>query len=260
MNLITTKRGATLLAAMALMSGAASAEDFSVNNLNYLVTNQAKPDGIYGYGTENEHLQTFQFEHFGGNSWGDLYVDAEVYDGKNVGTPFSQSNDTQSLFVLNPRLSLSKITGHSFSVGPVSDVALIARWERGSYPDTDHFHSQNYGVSFNFNVAGFDYFESGILYRDTNFDKNTWLWRSVLLSKPLLVGGQKFHFNLLSLINGSTNNGTEVFERGDLLWEIGGKSAYQLGLRLEYARYQNNPLASGTYKRFMPQLMFKYTL
>lgn len=238
----------------------AAAEDFSVNNLNYLVTNKAKPDPIYGYGTEDEHLQTFQFEHFGGTGWGDIYIDAEMYRGDDVGTPFSTGNRSQSLIVVNPRLSLSKIAGRSFAFGPVSDVSLIARWEVGSYPDTDHFRSRNYGVSLNFNVPGFDYFESGLLYRDTNFDSNTWLWRSVLLSKPIDIGRQKWHFNVLSLVNGSNNNGTEVFERVDILWEIAGNPKYQLGTRLEYARYANNPLAPGNYRRFTPQLMLKFTL
>jgi len=240
-------------------TSAVLAENFSATNINYLVTNRAKPDGIYGYGTSNQNLQTFQFEHFRGTDWGDVYFDAELYQGKHVGSPVS-TNDSQQLLVLNPRLSLSKITGKSFAFGPVSDVSLIARWERGSYPDTDHFRSQNYGVSLNFDVPGFDYFESGLLYRNTNFDPRTWLWRSVLMSKPVDVAGQKLHFNLLSLINGSAHNGTEVFERADVLWEIGGKAEYQFGLRLEYARHQNDPLGSGTYKRFMPQLMFKLSL
>lgn len=245
---------------MALGGSAARAEDFSVSNLNYLITNHAKADPIYGYGTQDERLQTFQFEHFGGTSWGDVYVDAEVYRGDQVGTPFSSGNRTQSLVVVNPRFSLSKMTGRSFAWGPLVDLSLIARWEVGSYPDTDHFHSQNYGVSANFNVPGFDYVESGLLYRKTNFDSSTWLWRSVLLSKPTDIAGQKLHFNLLSLVNGSSNNGTEIFERADMLWEIAGNPKYQLGTRLEYARYAHNPLAPGNYHRFTPQLMLKLTL
>lgn len=98
---------------------------------------------------------TYQFEHFSGHSWGDVYFDAEAYQGKNVGTPFDTGKNFQSLMVLNPRLSLGKTTGYDLSLGPISDVSLIARWELGSYPSSDHFHSQNYGVSLNFKVPGF---------------------------------------------------------------------------------------------------------
>ena len=60
-------------------------------------------------------------------------------------------------------------------------MALIARYERASYAD---FRSYNHGISFNFNVPGFAYFESGILRRNTNFYRGEKLWRSVLMSKP----------------------------------------------------------------------------
>lgn len=51
------------------------------------------------------------------------------------------------------------------------------------------------------------------------------------MSEPVELFTQRFHFNLLSLISGSEHNRTEVFERGEALWEIGGKASYQLGLR-----------------------------
>lgn len=239
---------------------AAHCADFAVNSFSVLGTTQAKPDAIYGYGTGNEKLLTYQFEHFSGHSWGDVYFDAEVYHGRDVGSPFVTGHSIQNLMVLNPRLSLGKITGKDFSFGPVTDVSLISRWEAGSYPNDNPYRSQNYGVSLNFDVPGFSYFESGLLYRNTNFDKRTWLWRSVLMSKPVEVFSQKLHFNLLSLVSGSQNNGTEVFERGEMLWEVGGKAAYQLGLRLEYETYKNDPIKGGRYQRWLPMLMFKYTL
>lgn len=243
-----------------IFSTNASAENFTLNTFSFLITNQAKPDAIYGYGTSDKDLQMLQYEHFSTHNWGDIYFDAELFHGNDVGTPVENGNNTQHLLVLNPRLSLGKLTNNPLRWGPINDVSLISRWEASSYPSSDRFLAQNYGFSLNFDVPGFSWFESGVLYRDTNFDPDTWLWRTVLMSKPLIVENQKFHFNLLSLINGSTNNGTEVFERGDILWEIGGNSKAQLGVRLEYASYDNDPLkSSGDYNRFTPFLMFKYT-
>ncbi|WP_285404924.1 hypothetical protein [Luteibacter sp. ME-Dv--P-043b] len=256
-------RLATLAATAALAGLGAStavAQNFALNNFNLMVTNEAKPDPIFGYGTPDRDLQMFQFEHFSTHDWGDVYFDAELYHGRDVGAPFELGNDTQNLFVLNPRLSIGRLADTPIHWGPLSDLSVIARWESGSYPSNDRFHSQNYGLSANFDVGGFAWFESGLLYRHTNFDRRTWLWRSVLLSKPIDIGGQAFHFNLLSLVNGSDHQGTEVLERADVLWEAGHHSEVQLGFRLEYARYDHNPVASGgEYHRFTPFLMLKLT-
>lgn len=236
--------------------------NFTVNNFNLLLTDQAKEDPLYGYGTTDKNLEMFQYEHFSTHDWGDIYFDAELYHGHNVGAPFDNGNDTQDLFVLNPRLSIGKLTGTPISWGPINDVSFIARWEESSYPTGDRFHSQNYGISLNFTVPGFAWFESGALYRHTNFDHRTWLWRTVLLSNPIPVANQNFHFNLLSLVNGSDHSGTEVLERADVLWEVAGHAQTQLGVRLEYARYANNPLNAGMgdYHRFTPLLFFKLIL
>lgn len=233
----------------------------SINSVYAMYTNQAKADPVFGYGTTSNDLLTFQFEHFSFHPWGDLYADAETYQGRNVGTPYSAGNNFQSLLVLDPRLSLSKITKKKVAFGPVSDVSLEARFERESYPDPNHFWTRNFGVAFNWKVPGFAYFASGVLDRYTNIDaKNTWFWRSVILSKPANVFGQRGYFNLLSFINGSGQHKTEVWERGDFLWEVARNRPYQAGIRLEYEHYSNNPLDSGrNYNRYLPELMLRYT-
>ncbi|USX19584.1 hypothetical protein NHH82_27725 [Oxalobacteraceae bacterium OTU3REALA1] len=236
----------------------AAAADFQVASLSALYTRDAKADPVLGTGTANEHLTTYQFEYFGGFKYGDVYVDAEVFHGEAVGGPgagsFAGNNSNQQLMVFNPRLSLGKMTGRDLTFGPISDVSLIARYERASYAD---FRSYNHGISLNFKVPGFAYFESGILRRNTNFYRDEWLWRSVLMSNALPIAGQKFHFNLLSLVNGAGSNGTEVFLRPELLWAIDDKGAWQLGLRHEVHRYKLN---GQNYSRQTPSLMLKWTL
>lgn len=239
-------------------TAAASAAEFQVANLNALYTTKSKADPVLGTGTDDEKLKTYQFEYFAGFKYGDVYVDAEVFSGENVGGQaagsFGGNTSYQSLLVFNPRLSLGKVSGRSLSFGPITDVSLIARYERASYAD---FRSYNHGISLNFAVPGFAYFESGILRRNTNFYRGEWLWRSVLMSKPLPIGAQKFHFNLLSLVNGAGNNGTEVFLRPELLWELDAKGALQLGLRYEMHRYKLNGL---DYRRNSPTLMLKWNM
>lgn len=251
---------ACIAGAAALMSGTgmAAAAEFQVASLTALYTKDAKADPVLGTGTEDEHLATYQFEYFGGYKYGDIYIDAEVFHGKSVGGAsagsFGGNSSFQQLMVFNPRVSLGKLTGRDLALGPVSDISLIARYERASYAD---FRSYNHSISLNFKVPGFAYFESGVLRRNTNFYHGEWLWRSVLMSNVLPVGGQQFHFNLLSLINGAGDNGTEVFLRPELLWELDGKGAWQLGLRAEMHRYKLN---GQNYSRHSPSLMLKWTL
>jgi hypothetical protein len=238
---------------------------FSINQVEVFYTGRAKPDAVFGYGSSTHDLLTFQFEHFSFHSFGDIYVDAEVYQGRNVGTPFSSDNNWQSLVVLNPNFSLGKITHKKWALGPISDVSIVTRFERESYPDQDHFYTRNFGPSLNFKVPGFVWFESGFLARWDNINKkNTYLWRSVLLSNPLRLGSQHVHFNLLSLINGTRGNGTSIFERADFLWEAPKYPRIQLGTRIEVENYEHDPIAAVNgfpdqrYKRVMPEAMIKY--
>ncbi|WP_150119609.1 hypothetical protein [Collimonas pratensis] len=251
-------RAAIVFVAVSVCAEAAVAADFQVANLNVLYTTESKADPVLGTGTNNEVLKTYQFEYFAGFKYGDVYVDAEVFNGDNVGGAaagsFGGNTSTQNLLVFNPRLSLGKITGRPLEFGPISDISLIARYERASYAD---FRSYNHGVSFNFKVPGFSYFESGLLYRNTNFYHGKLLWRSVLMSDPFQLAGQRFRFNLLSLVNGTAVNGTETFLRPELLWEIDSKGTFQVGLRYEMHRYKIN---SDTYTRTSPTVMLKWNL
>ena len=245
-----------LVVAGLLSSACASAEDFSITSATLLYTNKAKADPVLGTGTSDEKLTTFQFEHFGGNAYGDIYIDAEVFNGKQVGGPasgsFGGNTQNQNLIVFNPRLSMSKMTGNKFELGPISDVSLIARFERASYAD---FRSDNFGISLNFKVPGFAYLESGILRRSTNFYSGKALWRTVWFA-PIDVGSSKVHLNGLLLVNGTDANGTEVFARPELLYQFDSNGAFQAGLRMEYHGYK---IAGKDFHRTSPSVMAKWT-
>ncbi len=253
---------------------------FSINDFMAFYTTAAKPDETYGYGTPDHDLLSFQFEHFSFHPWGEMYVDAEMYQGRDVGAPFVApsngltANNWVGLFVFNPYLSLSKVTKRKVAWGPITDVQLVARFERESYFD---FWSRNFGPDLILKVPGFAWFESGVLARYDNVNKkNTFLWRSVLLSKPLVNYKEaKFNFNLLSLINGTASNHLFIFERADFLAQVPHYSRLQGGLRLEVENYQITPgdldaligeenvtgnYATGDsrYKRVMPEVELKY--
>jgi hypothetical protein len=241
---------------------------FSINQVEVFWTGKAKPDAVFGYGTSTQDLGTVQFEHFSFHKWGEIYLDAEGYMGHQVGYPFSTGNNWQSLLVFNPYFSIAKIAGKKgLAIKPlrITDVQIVTRFERESYPDAPHFYTRNFGPTFVFNMPGFAWFESGLLERWDNINnKETYLWRSVVLSKPWKVGNQKIHYNLLSLVNGTRGNGTSIFERNDFLWEVPKFQHWQLGMRLEIENYAHDPIAAvfqgkdQRYTRVMPEVMAKY--
>lgn len=239
-------------------SAATHAQNFSLTSLSVLATNKAKSDPILGTGTADENLTTYQLEHFSDFKYGDIYLDAELFDGDDVAGQtagsFGVGTQSQSLFVVNPRLSFSKMTGKNFAAGPIVDVSLIARWERATYAD---FKSKNYGLALNLNVPGFMYFETGLLRRSTNFNEPTWLWRSYIASKPFKIAGQNVHFDMLSLVNDTDHNGTEYFTRPQLLMDIDQSGTLQLGLRIETHHYD---IAKDGYERVSPNVVIKWVL
>jgi hypothetical protein len=277
--------GVSLAAAASQPLAAYAAEDFQFNTVSVLGTTRAKPDVVNGLGTDNGHREELQFEHFGVTKWGYFYFDLETFYGQGVGSvrPYGDNGSAAGLYTAaTPSISLSKITGRSFTLGPISDVSLVALLRLSSYY---RWTARGVGVSLNFYVPGFDWFESGLLTHDTSWnldpttfgtntgtnytlDKHKWLWRTYLVTKPIDIGSQRFDASFFSVINttgngGANSHGTEYFLRGDFTWEIGGNSDYKLGIRYEYIRHRNSPFINFGEKRYtanVPSLIFKGTL
>lgn len=276
---------APLAMAAVLPLAAHGEENFQINTISALTTDRARPNDMTGTGTSDGKFSEIQFEHFGVTKWGYFYFDLETYHGHGVGSlPVLGNNGSahEMLALAVPSISLSKLTGHSFTLGPISDVSLIAVARLASYY---RYQSNGVGVSFHFYVPGFDWFESGLVTQnstsnvnpvtfDTNtgknytLDKNKWLWRTYLITKPIDLGQQRFHYVFFSFINSSgdgdkNRHGTEVFMRHDLTWEIGGNSDYQIGLRFEHTQHRNSPLINFGRNRHssnVPYLVFKGSL
>jgi hypothetical protein len=64
-------------------------------------------------------------------------------------------------------------------------------------------------------------------------------------------------YQFTTAADSTKDNGTEVFLRPELLWELDDKGTWQLGLRAEMHRYKLNGQA---YSRHSPSLMLKWTM
>jgi len=255
-------------------------EDFSVDTLSFSYNTQAEQDTVNGRGTSDEDKVVFQYEHFGTNEWGFLYADIEYIQGEGVGAipQLGDGGDAHDYFgAIIPAVSLSKVTGKSFTMGVISDVSLIGFYRASDYAN---YRSWGFGVSANFEVPGFQWFETSLLTHDSDwyvepdtFDTNTgknysldkgeWMWRTYLIAKPLLIEDERFRFNAFITVNGTQNHGTAVFGRFDATWEILGHSDFQVGLRYEYVSHENDlslGFGDNKYDSHTPMFIFKYVL
>ena len=272
------------IATAGAVSQAHSAESLAFNWLSFGATNQAKPNAVTGWGTESGKTATIQYEHYGANEWGSFYFDLQSTHGRGVGSiaAFKDNGKAYELYAdAVPTLSLSKVTGRSFTFGFISDVSLIASLQQSTYY---HWQAAEFGLNLSIAAPGFAVFDTGLLTHDTwwdisptfdrntgrnyRLDKNKWVWRTYMISKPIDIGNQRFNFNLQSYVstsgNGDANkHGTEVLLITDYLWNIGGNSDYQLGLRHIYSSHKNSPsigFGDNSYRSSVPSLLFKYTL
>ncbi|NVK44195.1 MAG: DUF5020 family protein [Oceanospirillaceae bacterium] len=188
----------------------------------------------YLHGTEyeviapNGKMDTVTFEHASGHSWGDtfLFVDRLMPDNA----------DSETYGEFSPRLSLSSLSGHSLSLGPLKDVLLSGTWEFG-----ESFDNYLYGLGFALNVPGFQYFNLN-LYRANNdlWDNDdqltlTWGFPFSLGTADFLIDG------FLDWSSASNSNASEMNFTPQLKWNAGKHLGFQKPLYagIEYSYWNN---------------------
>lgn len=119
----------------------------------------------YALGDKERTIATFEMAN--GWEYGDNFF---FFDYTNL----SGDRDGQTLPNIYgeyaPRLSIGKITGKNLSVGPIEDVLLAGQLEMG-----ENINRRLYGLGFDLDVPGMDYFQFNTYVRDdTDLPGNTW--------------------------------------------------------------------------------------
>jgi hypothetical protein len=234
------------LATLVALPAAHAAEVFQNTSLTLGYTSQAKADPVFGNGSEDKKSTTARFEHFGIHGFGDNYFFIDTLNGQKVGGAgagsFGMDTERQYVLVWNARASLSKITGSKIAFGPVDDVSLMYRMERGSYAN---YQANMIGPSFNLKLPGFAWFQTSFLLNQqehsfaSSDDKKSHLFWHTFAILPFELGGLKFTFSPLLWVNFSKGvNGTETYIEPDL-WVKLGELPVDLGFRAQYHRYKN---------------------
>lgn len=217
---------AMTLAGLGAVASPAAAEGFSSTDVQLLYGNNFNKDFVTGNDTTDGHMRTITLEHFGTWEKGDNFFFFDLTNGK-----FIDGNTEHFYGEWHPRVSLSKITGHKFSFGPVKDTYLAGEINWGDTPtydptngftaNSDHrnFHADLEGIGFDLAVPGFENVGLNLYSRKDNFDKRRWQV-SPFWGTHFNLGAARFEFSGFVDIAGM-DNGTDIMAQPQILLDVG---------------------------------------
>lgn len=232
------KYAISALGAALLISGPAQAElywsDFS---LSYLQGSD--------YEVGDPKRQVLTVEHASGSNWGDnfFFLDHLTRDDDTV----------ENYFELQPRLSLSYVTGKELKASIFKDFFVATQWEGGQ------FNNYMAGFGTTLDLPGFKYFHVNI-YQVKNdlWDDDQQL--SLAWGAPFTIAGIEFLYDgFLDWSSASDTNAAEMNFTSQIKWNagqlIGSKSPFYIGM--EYAYWTNKFGIKGVDER-NPCLLIKW--
>lgn len=190
-------------------------------------------------------------EHARGGEMGDLFMFLDATARQDIGEEYYGE--------IYGQLSLSNLTRHPWSLGPVRDVSLSLGLNAGSEPDADPFRAWLAGVSLDFAVPGFQLLQLDIhAYKDESAPHAGWqitpAWDTTFN-----LGSQQFRFRgFADWISGgaSASGKPQLLTQPQLLWNVGkAAGAYEhLWLGVEYQYWRNKYGIAGA-DESLPQFM-----
>lgn len=202
------------------------------------------------YQTGNKNALTLRFDQ--ANSWkyGDNFF---FFDIANP-----DKNGTSIYGEWQPRLSLSKITGHKISFGPVSDILLASELNVSGA----NARAYLYGLGVNLSIPTFAFLKFNAYVRDTpNLAGNTFQI-SAVWSEPFLFNS-RLALNFAGFIDDAGKEGSRsanflaeprlMLDLGRLMW----KSPNSLFVGMQYV-YWHNKLGIKGVTESLPEAMLTW--
>ncbi len=182
------------------------------------------------------------------NRWryGDLFVFADLTIGDD--------GQRSAYGEISPRLSLSRMTGQDWSLGPVSDVFLAGNLELGD----EGLDRQLYGIAADLDLPGFRFFRVHAYHRDDPHRPGSTWQSTIVWNRPFEIAGQSFLTEGFADFAGGEGVGTEnqlIVPR--LLWQV--PAAEHVWLGVEYQYWHNKFGVSGV-DESVAQLQVKFVL
>lgn len=268
-QLIKVLAAATLLA----HSVTSHALEWSDNSLGLKVGNRFSEPGI----TPAIGKTIYEFVHVSGDTMGKNLLVGQVLQSDSNDPAAGGGTGAQEFFGFYRRtFSLSKLTGHSMAFGPVKDVSLAGRFDRGTKNIQFAAAARKVmaGVSFDFDVPKgyveaslYAYSEknyNGIVGQEVNFD--TTMRADVNWAIPFTLGAPVEWRGGLTVVGKKGNDGfgnatkPEARLYTELLTPVGGVRGLMVGVAYEVWRnkYGANQKTIPGAKQRTPMLVAEY--
>jgi len=215
---------ASLFIALICLASAAAPVKAGDDFFQYHVGNVQLLHGwTHELGDRTRTVVSFQYAH--GHKFGDTYA---FLDLSNADTIYSE---------IHPRLSLSKISGQSFSFGPVKDILFATTFE---FPEGTN--RQLYGFAVDWNIPGFKFLKTNFYKRYNPDLTGSSEQVTIQWNLPFSISGESFLTDGFADLATAEGNrvGNEHVQIG-LVWDVGRHftKSNKLMLGTEYIHWNN---------------------
>ena len=204
-----------MLLGLSIMPAFVNAESSSYTNAQLLYGGGFN-DTLNGNYTADRAMNTLTLEHGGTWAYGDHYFFFDVTNGKFLDSSGAATGVTHRVYgEWFPRAGLSRITGKTWSWGPIKDVYLAGGMNVGS----DGFYADLEGLSVDFDVPHVAMLGVSVFSRDDNLNRRTFQV-SPFWSVPFKMGPLTLSFDGFMHVSGLDRDGPDVITEPQLLVDM----------------------------------------
>ena len=229
MNSILTKLS-PLFFLFSLLSQSAEAFEWTSSDIQLLHGNDFK--------LGDKERTTVTVEHANGWKYGSNFFFVDIIDRNDIGIELYAEVYTY--------LSLHKISGHDWSIGPIKDISLMTGLNISNKPENDNFKAYLLGLNFEFSAPLFDYLQLSVsTYKDDNVKNKYGMQITPVWSLPFELADIKFKFRGFTDFNiGDTNAAGRftILSQPQLLLDVGdlvGLQSDKVYIGTEYCHWHN---------------------
>lgn len=173
----------------------------SLQTANAIDWTSSNIQALYGNDFEfgDDERSTVTVEHAHGWQYGTNFFFVDLLDRNDIG--FEVYAEVYSY------LSMTKISGRQWSLGPVKDISLLAGLNISNKPESNNFKAYLFGLSFDMSNASFDYLQLDVAaYKADDLSGRYGLQITPVWSVPFEIASLKFKFRgFTDFRTGNTN-------------------------------------------------------
>lgn len=222
------------------LSQSRAGDFWQINSLSFLHGSD------YKLGEATRNIMTY--EHTDGWKYGDTFFFTDL--------SFLDENKTEYYAELQPRFSLSKISGKKFSYGMVDDILIATQMEFGSHDVRTYL----YGLGADLKIPGFTFLNVEAYVRDNAYLPGATYQFTTAWDRPFVIANSKWTITgFVDWAGGEDQLSSNVIAAPQLLLDIGNywNLPGKLYGGIEY-QYWHNKFGVHGVDEHAPQAMVKF--